>query len=136
MPSALWELQKALHAKLTADTQILSAIGAPRIWDHVPRGSSFPYVTIGATSDRDWSTGSEEGTEHIVTFHVWSRAPGRKETENIAASLRRSLHDQPLSLDGYHLVNIRHELTEIRRDTDGELYHGVLRFRATTEPLT
>lgn len=135
MPSAVWELQKALHSTLVADSAVLTALGAARIWDHVPRGASFPYVAIGASTDRDWSTGSDNGTEHIITLHVWSRAPGRNETENIAAAIRLALHDQPLTLDGHRLVNIRHELTETRRDLEGEHYHGILRFRAVTEPI-
>jgi len=30
---------------------------------------------------------------------------------------------------------VRHELSEVRREPDGETYHGFVRFRAVTEPL-
>lgn len=134
MASATWMLQKAIHQSLTANASVLAALGGPRVWDHVPRGASAPYVTIGATSERDWSTGSEAGAEHILTLHVWSKAAGRREAETIADELRSALHDQSLTLDGFHLVNLRHELTDTRRDPDNEMFHGVVRLRAVTEP--
>lgn len=134
MPNASWSLQKAIHQVLTANAAVLSQLGGPHVWDHVPRGAGFPYVTIGATTERDWSTGSDTGGEHVLTLHVWSKAAGRREAESIAGELRSALHDQPLALDGYRLVNLRHELTDTRRDPGNELYHGVVRLRAVTEP--
>ncbi len=135
MPIASWSLQKAIHQVLTVDAAVVAHLGGPHVWDHVPRGAAFPYVTIGATSDRDWSTGTESGDEHILTLHVWSKGAGRKEAESIAEQLRRVLHDEPLTLDGHRLVNLRHEFTDTRRDADNELYHGVVRLRAVTEPI-
>jgi hypothetical protein len=43
------------------------------------------------------------------------------------------LHDQDLTLSGHRLVNLRHESSEARRDSDGETFHGIARFRAVTE---
>lgn len=134
MSSASWALQKAIHHTLVNDTAVLAALGGAHVWDHVPRGATYPFITIGATSDRDWSTGTEPGSEHVLTLHVWSRAAGRREAESIAALIRSALHGQSPALDGHRLVHLRHELTDTRRDVDGELYHGVVRLRAVTEP--
>jgi hypothetical protein len=49
--------------------------------------------------------------------------------------LRSVLHARDLTLDGHRLVNLRHELSEARREADGETYHGIVRLRAVTEPL-
>lgn len=135
MSSASWALQKAIHQELTASADILALLGGAHVWDHLPRGAAFPYVTFGVSTERDWSTGSEDGVEHIVTLHVWSRAAGLREAEIIAASVRAALHDRPLTLDGHCLVNLRHEITDIRRDPLSELAHGIVRLRAVTEPL-
>ena len=138
MTSAAWALQRAIHQKLTASATITSLLGGPHVWDHVPRGAAYPFVTFGVTTDRDWSTGgdaaSDAGVEHILTLLVWSNAAGRREADAIAAALRDTLHDQPLTLAGHRLVNIRHELTDTRRDVNDELYHAVVRLRAVTEP--
>ncbi|WP_425283503.1 hypothetical protein [Methyloceanibacter superfactus] len=33
------------------------------------------------------------------------------------------------------MVNLRHEYTEARLDADGETLHGIVRYRAVTEPM-
>jgi hypothetical protein len=136
MPTASFALQKAIHAALTTNPALLALLGGPRVHDDVPRGAPFPYVTFAHSIERDWSTGGEEGHEHIVTLHVWSRAAGSKEAQEIIAAIRSALHDQPLTLSGHRLVNLRQEFSEVRRDADGETYHGLVRLRAVTEPAT
>lgn len=135
MASSSWSLQRAIYDALLVDAAVIGLLGAPRIFDDVPQRSAFPYVTLGQSTVRDWSTGTEAGEEHLLTLHVWSRADGRRETHELMSALRKALHGQPLPLDGHRLVNLRHELSEARREPDGETYHGIVRFRATTEPL-
>ncbi len=134
MSSASWALQQSIFARLASDTALLTLLGGQRIYDDVPQGADFPYVTFGQGLARDWSTGTDDGNEHVLTLHVWSQAKGRKEAHEIMGALRDALHDQPLTLSGYRLVNLRHEQSEARRDPDGETYHGIARFRAVTEP--
>ena len=138
MPSANWALQTAIHQTLTANPTVTALLGGPHVWDHVPRGAVTPYVSFGVTTERDWSTGgdpaSDTGGEHILVLHVWSKSAGRHEAEAIAAALRNALHDRPIALSGHRLVNLRHELTDTRRDTSTELYQAVVRLRAVTEP--
>ena len=74
MPSSSFALQKAFFLKLTADAALAALLGGARIYDDVPVRGEFPYVTFGQTTERDWSTGTDDGAEHVVTLHVWSRA--------------------------------------------------------------
>jgi hypothetical protein len=133
MANASEALQRAFHQALVADTGLLALLGGARVYDDVPARSEFPYMTFGQSVERDWSTGSDDGSEHTVTLHVWSRARGRKETQAILSAVRRALHDSSLSLDGHLLINLRHEFSEARRDADGETFHGIARFRAVTQ---
>lgn len=135
MPSAADALQTAVYARLSGDASLLALLGGARIYDEPPRNPGFPYVTIGQTTERDWSTGSDIGAEHIITLHAWSRQGGKREASEIAAAVRSALHDANLVLAGHRLINLRHELTETRRDPDGETYHGIVRLRAVTEPV-
>lgn len=134
MASASLALQTAIVAALRASAGVTGLVAADRILDHVPQGTRFPYVTLGQSSERDWSTGSDEGREHILTLHVWSRAAGKREVHEIMGAMRVALHDQPLALAGWRLVNLRHEYSDARRESDGETVHGLVRFRAVTEP--
>ena len=134
MSTSAWALQQSVFAALASDAPVLALLGAPRIYDDVPQGAAYPYLTFGQSTLRDWSTGGEEGDEHVVTLHVWSRGGGRKETHAIMSALREALHDQPLTLAGHRLVNLRHEFSDARREPDGDTYHGIVRYRAVTEP--
>lgn len=133
MSNASWALQQAIFARLTNDAGLLELLGGARIWDDVAERGTFPYVTFAPTAVRDWSTGTETGAEHALVLHVWSRGGGRKETLAIAAALRAALHEAVPPLAGHRLINLRHEATDVRRDTDGETYQGIVRFRAVTE---
>ncbi|HUS97215.1 MAG TPA: DUF3168 domain-containing protein [Hyphomicrobiaceae bacterium] len=135
MASAGWALQAALHAALVANAPVTTLLQGDHIYDHVPRGRAYPYVTFGQTTERDWSAGNDRGQEHIVTLHMWSQARGRSEAQAIMEAMRGGLHDQAIALAGHRLVNLRHEFSEVRRDADGETFHGIVRLRAVTEPL-
>lgn len=135
MPSASWALQKALHVQLTADAGLAALLGGPRIYDDVPRNPNFPYVTYGGSTVRDWSTGSDDGHEHIVTLHAWTRGAGRKPAHELLGAIENALDQQALVLDGHRLISLRHEFSDVRREADAETWHGMLRLRATTEPF-
>jgi hypothetical protein len=135
MASSGLEVQKSIHAALTGDAVLTGLLGGPRVYDDVPRGAEYPYLTFGQSTLRDWSTGLEEGHEHLLTLHVWSRANGQREAHEIMSAVEAVLHDTALTVTGHHLVNLRHEFSDAMRDADGETYHGILRYRAVTEPV-
>jgi len=134
MASAAWALQQAIFSALSADAGLVALLGGARVYDDVPARGDFPYVTFAQSVEREAGTGSDAGSEHSVALNVWSRGAGRKQVHEIMGRLRDALHDSALPLTGYRLVNLRHELSETRRNADGETYHGVVRFRAVTEP--
>ncbi len=131
--SSAAELQKAIFGALGANAGLTALIGT-RIFDHAPANVAFPYITFGRTSVYDWSTGTENGAEQLFTLHVWSKGKGKKEALEIMEIAREALHDAPLDLDGHRLVNMRLEFSEARYDDRNEAHHGLLRFRAVTEP--
>ena len=135
MISSALALQQAIYTALTNLAPLTSLLGGPRIYDDTPLPVVFPYITFGQSTLREASTSTEPGDEHIVTLHVWSRARGRSQAHAIIDLLRAALHDQPLTLTGHHLVNLRHEFSDARRDPDGETIHALLRLRAVTEPF-
>lgn len=134
MASVSWELQKAIHAALVGDSGITALLAGPHIYDEVPRGREPPYVTIGESLVRDWSTGTEDGHEHFLTISVWSRANGEREVHQVTAAIEGALNGADLILTGARLITLRQEFFEVRRESDGETARGILRFRATTEP--
>lgn len=128
------ELQKAIFKTLKQSGALTGLLGGDKIFDQVPPKTAFPYVTFGRTSLYDWSTGTESGTEQLFTLHIWSRATGKKEALDIMEACKACLHDGALALEGHHLVNMRLEFAEARYDENLLVHHGLLRFRAVTEP--
>ncbi|MBO0661832.1 DUF3168 domain-containing protein [Jiella sp. MQZ9-1] len=132
-PSA--ELQESIFSALSSDPALTALLGGPKIFDRRPEQASFPYLTLGRTAVVDWSTGTEDGAEHILTLHVWAKGGGKAETYEIMDKVATTLNDAALPLKDYHLVNLRLQFAEARREPETAAYHGILRFRAVTEPL-
>lgn len=127
------EVQKAIYAALAGDAALVARLGGVRVYDHTPADVPFPYITFGRTAIYDWSTGTESGTEQLLTLHVWSKGRGKAETHQIMDAIARRLHDAGLPLEGHHLANLRLEFSEILFDEDLTVHHGLMRFRAVTE---
>lgn len=132
--AASWNLQQAIYSALLADTG-LSALVASRIYDDVPQDVTFPYVTLGEVTVREWNTASDAGAEHGLVLHAWSRAHGRKEVKEILSAINNALDQAALAVAGFQLINLQFVSADMRREKDGETYHGIIRFRAVTESL-
>jgi hypothetical protein len=126
-------LQKAIFAALAADARLKAIVG-DRVFDYVPRSTAFPYIVIGDDRTRDWSTATEPGSEHALTLHVWSRAPGRLEARRAVDAIVAALTNAALAVEGHTLVDLRWLDTEIGKESDGETLHARIRFRALLEP--
>lgn len=123
-------LQKAIHARLTADAA-LTALAGGRIHDNVPGDAEMPYLTLGENETRDWPG----GTEHRLSIHVFSRGQGRAEAKAAMGAVRDALDDAALALEGHALVNLRFLDGTTRRERDGLTWRGTIRFRAVTEAV-
>lgn len=135
MTASAADLQKAIFATLESDPALVGLLGSAKIYDRAPANQQFPYLTFGRTSIYDWSTGTESGSEHLFTLHIWSKAKGKMETLEIMEVAKARLADGSLVLDNHHLVNIRLEFAEARYDEDLAVHHGLLRYRAVIEDL-
>ncbi|MCX2695993.1 MULTISPECIES: DUF3168 domain-containing protein [Ochrobactrum] len=135
MKSSAAALQKALYEALKNDGELIETLGGEHVYDHVPPKTAFPYITLGETLTKDWSTASELGGEHFLNIQIWARESGRKRVLEIAGRIATRLDEQPLAVNGHRIVNLM--LTEVlARNTDGfGSYLGTMRYRAVTEPV-
>ena len=133
--SAAWQLQQAVYGVLAGSALLSEMLGGARIYDDVPHSAAYPFVTMGQTTSTDWGTGTEDGEEHILTLHVWSAYGGRAEAQLIMGTIRDALHGANLSIVGHTLINLRQQFSDIRREADGITIHGLVRYRAVTQPV-
>ena len=135
MTAASCALQRSIYQTLSNVPELTSRLGGAHIYIKPPQAEALHCITLGQTVNRDWSKGTEEGDEYNLTLHIWSRADSVRDVRDITETLRTLLHDKQLMLDDHYLVNLRHEFSEARIDPDGETMHGIVRYRALTEPL-
>jgi|TARA_Y100000015_G_scaffold11391_1_gene10884 hypothetical protein len=124
-----FELQKTIFTTLNSDNTITSTYSAT-VHDHVPQGTSFPYIVIGEeTMTDESSTKTLDFNNFTLTIHIFSRNRGRKEAKQIMARIYELLHNQNLSVTGADHINTRFEFSDVIKENDGLTYHGVQRFR-------
>ncbi len=128
------DLQKAVYGALTNNSQLVTALGGTKIFDHSPEKADFPYVILGRATATDWSTSTEDGKSHLITIHSWSGQPAKQEIWAIQQLINDSLHDVNLLAQDHHIINLRMELCEVRHDRESGYLHGIMRFSAVTEP--
>ncbi len=123
------EMQGAMFTVLHSDAAVSSFV-ARRIYDRVPETTTFPYLQFGSFQTLDDGAECIDATEVFATIHVWSRTVGQVEAKRIASAVRAALHDKPLALSSFRVVDLRHRSTVMTADPDGESTHGVITFRA------
>jgi hypothetical protein len=128
------QIQKSIYEKLTDDLDLIDLVNG--VFDHVPQGQDYPYITIGEDTSLEWDTDTNLGQESTLTIHTWSREYGRAEVKTIMSAIYRVLHRQPLEIDdGAHVLS-NVEFSETFLEADGVTRHGVMRVRVIVDDLT
>jgi len=125
-------LRKSVRAALLADSQIATRLNQG-VYDEAPRHAVLPYVCFGEVVLRDWSTGSDAGLEHQFTLEIWSAGPGASETIELGDLIVDALARATLQPQVCALIDLRFVSFEARREANGRLARGRIRFRAITE---
>lgn len=124
------QFQAALHAALTS-----ANICSGRIYDRVPEGVTFPYVTIGDEQVIDDGNSCDDGWNLYADVHVWSRpdAGSKAEVKTLAAAVVTAVKGIT-SISEHTLIELQHDRSLFRRERDGMTEHAVITFRAIVGP--
>lgn len=136
-------IQAGVYTRLTGYSALATALGGTKIYDHVPQGTSAPYVLIGEDTLNDGGNKTHNGWECTITIHSWDyEKAGRKSVKAIMGHIYDALHRQEsnLTITGFSLVYIECEFEQVLPEqADGatdHYYHGVQRFRALITETT
>lgn len=129
--TSLWEIQKAVYAALTGDAVLMAKVKG--VFDKVPDGQTYPYVTVGDATEVKDDTFTSKGFQATITCHIWSQYPGFKEALEILGEMNRILDGPSLIVFGFSHVYTRMEFCETLRDPDGVTRHVPVRYRIMTE---
>lgn len=120
-------LQAAIYQRLT------SQISVP-VFDSVPQGTPYPYVTIDSLKSDDRSPiFGQKRDLRMLYLSVWSDYPGQAEVHRINAEVAAALHQAHLPLATGRAVSIRIIRTESDRDADGVTYQGSVTAQVITQ---
>lgn len=134
---AVFDLERAIVTRLKASADLQALIANPiRLFNMVPPGPVFPYVTLGPAQRLPDLAECIDGAEVFLDLHVFSRDKGYRESQLIGAVLIEELHDASLTLNEHwcRLIHLSNELYFI--EPDNQTKHGVVTFRALVEPTS
>nr|DAE48857.1 MAG TPA: hypothetical protein [Caudoviricetes sp.] len=132
MTSPTYEFQGQIVALLKASTELSALIGG-RVYDRVPEGVQFPYVSFGPSDEVSDDAECIDGFTVTMQLDAWSRAVGLPECRRITDAVRKALSVENIQLTDNALVTFNHVTTRIFRDPDGLTSHGAITFEAFVE---
>ena len=118
--SAGGSLQVAIAATLNAVGEINGVFDGP------PARASFPYVTLDASTETDWSHKSGKGREVLIAITLWDDQPVRLHSlTDVLEAAMESLSET----EGWQLVSLRQLRRKVIRDVSGP-WGAAVDFRA------
>lgn len=132
MASPAYELQMAVVARLRATADLAPVVGN-RIYDVVPDGAEFPYITLGTADETSDDADCIDAFELSMDIDIWSREPGFQQCKAISDAVRNALRSPDLELATNALVYFNHRQTRSLRDPDGLTSHAVMTYEGVAE---
>ena len=137
------ELQGWLYGVFSNWAPLQELLGTPaRVYDRVPADVVFPYVAIGEAEENADDVECIDGSEHFLTCHVWTRDQGQQgkvEAKRIGTAMNAAIAAAVAAapdLATHRLQVFARGSARYFDDQDGLTVHGVLIYRALTEPKT
>lgn len=120
------------HALQVALLARLKGILSCAVYDAVPQGAAYPYVTLDAQTADAGRFLTLRTTTRFVYLGIWSQVYGQGEILKIMGQLD-ALHEQPLTLSTGSVISVRVERTRTVRESDNLTYMGQVTLRIMTQ---
>lgn len=120
----------ALHKALLA---ALDAALTVDVWDAVPQGSAYPYVTLDTSmaANADYLTSRKD--ERFVFLSIWSETRGQEEVLSIIGQIDAAMSGATLTLDTGRVARVWIDRKSTQRDADNVTFMGQVVLRIITE---
>ena len=120
----------ALHKALLARLQDGCSC---EVYDAVPQGAAYPYVTLDSEVSNNYDFLSARKDERFHFLTVWSESRGQEEIKRIFTQIDAALAGYEVTLDTGSIVSILVDSTSTRRDADNVTFQGTAILRVVTE---
>lgn len=122
--SAILKVQKALYDRLSTYTPLTDKVKG--VFDYVLEGQNMPYVALGEIIATPYGTKITKGEEIVQTLYIFSKAKGKKETEEIINEIDNALGED-LIIEGHE--SYLQVIDSIEIFNEGTYIQGVLKLR-------
>lgn len=122
MAFPLLAIQQSVYATLNGDATLQNLVNG--IYDQPPEEAGYPFVRIESLAAADWSFSGGEGVRAEIVLATYSRYHGKSETLSMLSRMHDVLHDAPISVSGYRLVQSRVISSQVRALADGKTTRG------------
>ena len=132
-----WDVQTGVFTCLTGNTALIDLLanGADSVLDHVPAGTTFPYIVIGESQSKPLDGQRVSGNDIILTLHTYGRGNGMQEIRRIMSAIYDALHTVSFAVPNQILVLCQYVDSGTGLEDDGMTRHGIQRFQIITEPV-
>jgi len=115
----------ALHVALLAR---LKGLVSCDVWDAVPQGTDYPYITMDSTQAVDDPHLTLRITTHYVYLSIWSRDYGQAEVLQLLGEIEE-INETPLALSSGLVASVRVERSQTVRESDNLTFKGHVTLR-------
>lgn len=120
-------VQAAIYQALSSPSPAMD------VYDNVPAGAGFPYISIDAHEAVQADYIGERMDIRYLYLTVWSDKAGKKEVQSLMARIDEALHRQKLPLTGdAKIVSLDVTRKRAVMDADGETYMGKVTLKIRT----
>ncbi len=129
------DLQASIVAALSADTQLIAAIGSDAIFDMPPKGKVAPYLVILRHDLIARDADISPGHDHRIQIQIWHNDPSRAAVLVLADRVIEVMASADLSTLTLNVSHVQHDRTETAIDRKSGQARASLAFRVFSEPV-
>lgn len=104
-----------------------------KVYDKVPAGAAYPYVTLDSQFVNDADFLASRMDERLFYLNVWSTYSGQAQVWQIMAEIDARLHNQRLALETGTMVICRVKRKRTNREPDNVTFMGQVTLRILTQ---
>jgi hypothetical protein len=104
------------------------------VFDAVPMGTAYPYVTLDyEVSDNASPISGKKREKRLFYLSIWSSYKGQAEVKRINSEISAALDEVALPLSTGRAVSVRILRTSTNREPDGVTYMGSVTLQVITQ---
>jgi hypothetical protein len=121
-------LQAAIVPRLKQAPALAALVGGG-VYDEVPAGAPFPYVTVGGGQVIGDDIDCADISEVFFQIHAWARPPSARAIVKKIAGAVCDAMKAPITLTGFDVQIQDYQQTQWLDDPDGLTQHAMVVFR-------